>query len=115
MLKISTARSTTQTSDASRRASSQIGQGDFSVNAPQVVQNWIFSRASRMVSARLLDDGGIRLDKMQRNALGGTRPDAGQLGERGDECVMDSGSKAILSSSSFSSSLDYEIDEDDRN
>jgi hypothetical protein len=32
-------------SDESRRESSQTGHGDFSVNAPQVVQNWIFSRA----------------------------------------------------------------------
>src|SRR5271163_2300044 len=50
-LKISTARSTTQTSDESRRESSQIGQGDFSVSEPQVVQNWIFSRASKIESA----------------------------------------------------------------
>jgi len=42
---MSTARSTTHMSDESRRASVQMEQGDFSVNAPQVAQNWIFSRA----------------------------------------------------------------------
>ncbi len=39
MLKISTARSTTQMSEPSRRGSSQMEQGDFSVSEPQIVQN----------------------------------------------------------------------------
>ena len=39
MLRMSTARSTTQIKPLSRRSSSQIAQGDFSVNAPQVEHN----------------------------------------------------------------------------
>src|ERR1039458_602857 len=42
---MSTARSMTHMSDESRRVSVQMGQVGFSVNAPQVAQNWIFSRA----------------------------------------------------------------------
>src|ERR1039457_482720 len=48
---MSTARSTTHMSDESRRVSVQMGQVGFSVNAPQVAQNWIFSRAWSITSA----------------------------------------------------------------
>ncbi len=54
MLKISTARSTTQTSAASRRVSVQIEHGDCSVRDPQISQNFIFSRALRITAARYL-------------------------------------------------------------
>jgi hypothetical protein len=52
-LKISTARSTTQTIAASRRESVQAGQGDRSVNAPQISQKRMCSRACKIVSAKI--------------------------------------------------------------
>src|ERR1019366_10780636 len=52
MLKMSTAFSTTQTIEASRRESVQVAQGDFSVSAPQVSQKRMRSRAIKIVSAR---------------------------------------------------------------
>src|SRR5438132_254671 len=51
MLKISTARSTTQINEGSRRGSEQVGQGEFSVRPPQVSHNRTRARALRIVSA----------------------------------------------------------------
>src|SRR4051812_11465317 len=52
MLKMSTARSTTQASEASRRGSVQKPQGLISVREPQISHRVTRSRAVTMVSAR---------------------------------------------------------------
>src|SRR5260370_31546701 len=91
MLKISTARSTTQTSDESRLESSQIGQGDFSVNAPQVVQNWIFSRATKMTSASCLTTAESVCTKCKAIRSAERGPTPGNLFSAAMSVVMDSG------------------------
>ena len=94
MLKMSTARSTTHTSDESRRASSQMEQGDFSVNAPQVVQNWIFSRAWSIASASCFttaESAWTRCSAM-RSAERGPMP--GSLFSAAISAVMESGRDA---------------------
>ena len=82
---MSTGRSTTQTSDASRRGSAQMAQGDCSVSAPQTSQNRIRSRAREDGLGQLLDRAGLGLHQVQGDALRRARPDAGQLGQRGDQ------------------------------
>ena len=54
---------------------------------------------------------------MQRDAFGGTRPDAGQFGEGGGQAEMDSGSEAIIvhRSRSRPSGPIYDYEDDDEN
>ena len=85
MLMMSTGRSTTQTSEASRRGSAQMAQGDFSVSAPQTSQNRTRSRALRMVSASCLTapDSACTRCRAMRSAERGPMP--GSLLERADQ------------------------------
>ena len=60
-----------------------MAQGDFSVNAPQIEQVWIRSRALHQHLRQLFHLAGFALDQVQREAFGRTRPDAGQFAQRG--------------------------------
>ena len=73
---MSTGRSTTQTSEASRRGSAQIAQGDCSVSAPQTSQNRTRSRASSMASASCLTapDSACTRCRAMRSAERGPMP-----------------------------------------
>jgi hypothetical protein len=102
---MSTARSTTQTSDASRRKSSQIGQGDFSVSEPHVVQNWIFSRASTITSASCFTMAAsvwTRCNAMRSAERG---PTPGSLLNAEVNATMDSGSAATGKITPFPANL----------
>src|SRR5580700_9484454 len=91
MLKMSTARSTTQTIDASRRVSVQMEQGDCSVSEPQISQNLIFSRALRMVSARFFTEGESACAKCNAMRSAERGPMPGNLPRAAMSVAMESG------------------------
>ena len=84
-LRMSTGRSTTQTSEASRRGSAQMAQGDCSVSAPQIVAEPDPLAGVEDGLGQLLDGAGLGLDQVQGDALGRARADAGQLAQGGDQ------------------------------
>ena len=80
-----------QTSDGvAPRVGADGAGGLFGQRAARVAESDLLAREQNDFG-ELFHGGGIGLHQMQRQALGGTRPDAGQFGERGDELVMESG------------------------
>ena len=71
-----------------------MAQGDFSVNAPQVVQNWMRSRAVTMASARCftMPDSACTMCNATRSAERGPMP--GSLASAAISVVMELGSMA---------------------
>ena len=84
-LMMSTGRSTTQTSDASRRGSAQMAQGDcLGQRAADLAEADALAGVEDGVG-ELFDRAGLGLHQVQGDALRRARPDAGQLAQRADQ------------------------------